>query len=483
MRKASVFVALTLLAVLSFSIEAKYASYSPFPIQGNWRNNDHTLVIPAAYAVSNNGYFQNDPIILAYLDAFPRTLPQLLAFGYNITKNMYVAYLLELLTMKMIFVFSSFFLSQHLFKNEKVALLATSVVSFSHFMGPEDIGVSEVLGKNVAFALMPLIFYAVLKFDRYIESYAIAGFMTYFHVMSSIPIALAISLFLFTKKRFKHVAIGLFLFFILSFPLFADLLTREPVNIASFKETAPYANIQNYAPSVLKYLPIIFIGMWSAKKRDATMAGVMSAFFLYALLSIVALAFEQLLPIAFYRAARYGIFLSYLYAVAFIFDINNTKLPIKILLVLLVLLPFSSIHYSNVMPSGLSTAINPASAESRDLHMIGTWLDSNTEKNETILAPPDWPEIRVWSKRPLVVTENDLFVGSVKPIMEMEIRNRYYSLKDAFEKPTTGAMINLGNMYNARYVVLYNKYIDLPLRFSSGAFRIYDMSNSREFAS
>lgn len=481
MRKA--YIILVLLVALSFLIEGKYASYSPFPIHGTWRNNDHTLVIPAAYAITNDGYFQNDPVVLAYLNVFPRALPSLLAFGYNTTKNMFVSYLLELFVLKTIFVFSVFFLSQHLFKNERLAILSTFAVSFSHFMGPEDIGVSEVLGKSIAFAFMPLIFYASLKYDKFAESYAGAGILTYFHVMSSIPIALALSFVLISKKQIKRSLIGLAIFFILSFPLLIDLTARTPVNIETFKETTPYANIQNYAPSVLKYLPIIFAGIWSAKKYDKKMAGVISVFFAYSLLSIIGLVFEQLLPIAFYRTARYGIFFSYIYVVAFLFDIKNIQFPLKVLIVSLIIFPFSSIHYSNLVPNAIALGETPASAESHDLLLVGSWLDSNTAKNETILAPPEWPEIRVWSKRALVATENDLFVGSVNPNMEVEIRDRYYSLKGAFENPTTETMINLGNMYNARYIVVYNKYIDLPLRFSSGAFRIYDISNSREFVS
>jgi 4-amino-4-deoxy-L-arabinose transferase-like glycosyltransferase len=454
MRK-HVLLLLLVIALASFAIEAKFASQPIFPIHGNWANNDHSLVIPAAYYLSGKGYFQNDFSIVEYVNAYPTLLFQLLAGAYDLMGGMQVAYFLLFLILKIIFVFSTFLLAKLLLKDDRLALLAVLVLAFTHFMGSEEIGVSEVVAKGFVFAFMPLLFYLFLKDTR---KFAVPvslglGALTYFHVISTVPVVIAMGLLLLWKRDFKLLATCAVAFAIVSLPFFVGLLQAPAVDTASLKLTAPYSTLENGGRTVLKYVPIMLVGLLVAWKKDKRVAGMMGVFVAYSLLSFLTLLSDAFIPYTFFRAARFVIFFSFIFTVYAVFRM----LPVGrwarfVVFLALVVIPFSSINYSNLMPFMQPDA---GVSQTQNLMEVGAWIDANTDKDAILLAPPEWPALRVWSKRSIVITENDLWIGAVRPTVQMELRKRYEAVSAAYANSTIPALTQTAKEYNASYVVQY----------------------------
>lgn len=122
-----------------------------------------------------------------------------------------------------------------------------------------------------------------------------------------------------------------------------------------------------------------------------------------------------------------------------------------------------------------STAVS----ETPDLIKVGAWLDSNSVADTVVLAPVEWPALRVWSKRSLVIAEDDLWVGSVRPSVQDELVQRYADVKAAYATPTEASLAAAANKYGATYVVVHGILTDLPVNFSSGKFNVYAIPSAR----
>ena len=94
---------------------------------------------------------------------------------------------------------------------------------------------------------------------------------------------------------------------------------------------------------------------------------------------------------------------------------------------------------------------------------IGEWVRENSEVNDIIAIPPQWPSLRGWSQRSVVITENDLWIGAIKPSAKGEILARYNAKSHTELKG-----------YGAKYVVAYKDQLDTKLLFESGNFRVYE---------
>ncbi|MBI5355848.1 MAG: hypothetical protein HZB68_05325, partial [Candidatus Aenigmarchaeota archaeon] len=309
MRKALIIV--SLLLAFSFLIEAKFLDYGFFTIHGNWKNNDQSLVIPASYLASGNGLFAKDFAINEYLSAYPSTIFKTLGLFYTIFGDMLAGYLSLLLVLKAIFIFSTFFLAERLLGDEKKALLATFALSLTHFMGVEEIGVSEVVAKSFAFAFFPALVYFLLK-GKPKAVFAALGIMAYFHALSAIPLFLAFSTYLLNEKR-NGAIVPITIFIVIFLPfLYGNLISEKP-DIAFLKETAPYASAVNGIIPVLKYSPLLALGLWGMKKHKLSLIAIPSL--VYSLISVLSLFSDALVPYSFFRAAKFAMYLSFIFSI------------------------------------------------------------------------------------------------------------------------------------------------------------------------
>ena len=448
MRKALIIVFLML--ALSFLIDAKFLDYGVFPIHGNWRNNDQSLVIPASYLASGSGLFAKDFAINEYLSVYPSAIFKTLGLFYTIFGDMLAGYLSLLLALKAIFIFSTFFLSERILGDEKKALLATFALSLTHFMGVEEIGISEVVAKSFAFAFFPALVYFLLKGNTK-TVFATLGIMAYFHVLSAIPLFLALSAYLLNEKR-KGAIVPISIFVVIFLPfLYGNMISEKP-DIAFLKETAPYSSAVNGIAPILKYVPLLTIGLWGMKKHKLSLVAI--AALAYSLISVLSLFSDALIPYSFFRAAKFAIYLSFIFFIPVIWTLTKNKYA-RFGAMALLIVPFSSIHYSNILFKN--------DLETQDIMKIGEWVRENSEANDIIAIPPQWPSLRGWSQRSVVITENDLWIGAIKPSAKGEILKRYNAKSHAELEG-----------YGAKYVIAYKDQLDTKLLFESGNFRVYE---------
>ncbi len=190
----------------SFFLEFSYIDKFLSPVRGNWIAGDQYFEIGVAYYLSGQGLLKNDFVISQVTPLYPSAVFNLISVLYTLSSNMFFVMFTLTFLLKGIFVFSTFLLANYLFKNKKAALLAVFFVSFTHFMGSEEIGVSQIIGKTVPFSFMPLLFYLFLKdYKKYsIPVFISLGILSYAHSITVIPVALALLFsLLFLKKDYK----------------------------------------------------------------------------------------------------------------------------------------------------------------------------------------------------------------------------------------------------------------------------------------
>jgi len=189
------------LFISTFILEFKYIDYSPFPVSGNWITNDQHIQVPTSYFLSKDGHFATDFTIREYNLIYPSILFRSISFFYDLTGNMFFVYAFLLLFLKLIYIAISYLLSYELLRNRKHAIFATFLVSFSHFMGAEEIGVSEVVPKNVVFPLMLILIYTFIKYgDLWPYIFYVSWGVGVRSFYQCFPHFVSLSLFVLSKK-------------------------------------------------------------------------------------------------------------------------------------------------------------------------------------------------------------------------------------------------------------------------------------------
>ena len=475
------------LVILSTLFEFKFGNYSLTPIQGNWDNNDQMLQIPSIYRLSNEKLFANDPIIGEYINIYPTLLFSLMANVYNISSNMMFSYFIVFLILKTVFIISVFLLSNLLLKSRNAAIIATLFLSFTHFMGADEIGLTEVVPKNFAFAFMPLIFYLFLK-DR--EKYKtpcflMLGILSLFHIFSTMPVVIMFCYSYISKNQYRKIIWPLAIFLLLAVPYM--LLTQNSTGgsiDSSIASIVPYANPLNGFVTIAKYLPIIiggiaivFLERKSKKPRFDSMEFIrwFVIITVYSLVSAAGLFSIKLSLLTFYRAFKYAIFFSLIFISPFIYSCissgKNKKRIIGAIALFTVMFYFSSLFYSS-FAGGFVKSQSQYSSEIGNVIKISKWIDNNIEKNETIMSPPDWGVIRIWSKRQTVITDADIYILKFSQD-KFPDRKFYDDVIDAYAQNDANAIINLAKQKNIKYAVTYGLDIEADVVFAEGKFNIY----------
>jgi len=473
-----IIIVLLLLIITSTLLEFKFGNFSLTPIQGNWENNDQILQIPAIYKISNDSLFANDAIIGEYINIYPTLLFSLTASLYTFTSDMMLTYFLLFLLLKTTFIFSVFLLSKHLLKKHSVALLATLFLSFTHFMGSDEIGLSEVVPKNFVFAFMPLVFWLFLK-DRkknWLPCFSILGLMAYFHLFSVMPILLLFSYSYLSKKEYTGFFKSVIVFSILILPFLIFTVQQPSGKIdPGILGVVPYANLANGFLTIIKYFPIILIGVVFAYKKNKEMFSWFIIIALYSLISLGGIFSEKILLLTFYRAFKYVIFFSFIFSAGFAYYLFKKNKPHFTLasaaFAAVILLYFSSIYYSTIF-DGVTKNMATYSKDILDVIKLGNWLDSNLGRNETILIPPDWGVIRVWSKRSVVISNADYYIlyFSSEKFPDREL---YQNIESAFKSKDPDLIIKAAKKADTEYIITYNTTLNAAPIFIANRFVLY----------
>lgn len=486
MEQKKIAIVLLALILISTILEFKFGNLSLTPIQGNWENNDQILQVPAIYKLSKENLFVNDIIIAEYIKIYPTLLFYLVAGIYNLFSNMALTYFLLFISLKIIFIISVFLLSRILLKNDRHALFATVFMSFTHFMGADEIGLSEVVPKNFVFAFMPLVFYLFLK-DR--KKYSIhcsvfLSFLAHFHIFSIVPVILLFSYSYLSRKEYRLLIQSLTIFAFLAAP-FLVLTNQHAGSIdAAILSVVPYANLANSLFTVAKFAPLIavgFLALLGPQKLDGIFGAIKNvkkellAWFiiltLYSLLSLGGIFSKELLLITFYRAFKYVVFFSFIFLAAAIYYIFNKQKFVGLALSIIVLLYFSSIYYSTIF-DGITKNKAAYSAEINDVIKLGDWMDKTLDKNETVLIPPDWGVIRVWGKRPVVLADTDLYILYFSADRFPD-KKFYNNISQAYKAGDGNAIIQAAKQKNIKYVITYKNPLNASQKFESGNFKVY----------
>ncbi len=473
--KNKIIIAICILIIFSSILEFKFANYSLTPIQGNWENNDQMIQIPAAYYLSNDGFFSNDLLISEYLKIYPSLLFPFVAFLYNISSSMFLTYFLLLLFLKIVFIFSVFLLSRYILKKNNLALLSTAILAFTHFMGADEIGISEVVPKNFAFAFMPLILYLFLK-DR--KKYSIPcfvglGILSYFHVFSVVPIAIIFFYSYISKKEYVSFIKFLIIFSVLVIPfIFLTGLGSSQID-PDVIQVIPYANLFNGFLTIAKYIPIIIIGFILSYRKNKEIFLWLVLITFYSLLSLGGIFSEKILLATFYRSIKYVIFFSFIFSSFCVSYLFERKKIAAIGVFLILLLYFSSLYYSTVF-NGITKNQSVYSSEIADVIKLSMWIDKNLEKNETLLIPPDWGAIRSWSKRPVYFSNSDFFTTGLMPL-SFPNRGLYKELADYYMLKNERGIVEIAKQNKTRYIITYDMKLQLVLLFETNRFRIYSL--------
>ncbi len=466
---------LLLLIIISTLLEFKFANLSLTHIQGNWENNDQTLQIPAAYRLSEDQYFVNDPVINEYIKIYPTLLFSLIAAVYNILSDMMLTYFILFLALKTVFVISAYLLASLLLKNKNLALLAAFLLAFTHFMGADEIGVSELLPKDFVFAFAPLILYLFLK-DR--EKYSIPcfaglGTLSYFHIFSIVPVLLMLSYSLISEKKYRLFLLSALAFAAISSPFLFEKTAQGPEATGEILQAVPYANLMSGLITTAKYLPLIILGFIVARKNNTEIFGWFLIISIYSLSSLAGLFSEKILLFTLYRAYKYVIFFSFIFSAWFAGNLFKKNKAAGVLSVCILALYFSSIHYSTIF-DGITKNMADYSRDIADAVAVGKWIDSNTGKNETFIAPPDWSILKPWAKRPIIFTESDQYIISYSP-SKFPDKNIYVEIKNAYKEKTSQRIFEIAKEKGIQIVVLYKSASGQSI-FQSGNFKIYRVS-------
>lgn len=467
-----IIIILLLLIVTSSIFEFKFANLSLTPINGNWENNDQALQIPAVYRLSKDQYFVNDPVINEYIKIYPTVLFPLIAAVYNIISDMTFTYFILFFILKIIFIISVYLLSNLLLKNKTLALLATLLLSYTHFMGAEVIGVSELLPKDFVFAFMPLLLYLFLK-DRQkysIPCFAALGILSYFHIFSVVPAVLMISYSLISKKQYRIFLASGLAFTAITIPFLLEKTVQAPEAGGQIIQAVPYANLLSGLITVAKYLPVIILGFAFARKTNREIFIWFIIISIYSIFSLAGMFSEKILLFTLYRAYKYVIFLSFIFCAAFAGSLFAKNRKAGVLSVCMLALYFSSIYYSTIF-EGITKNMSDYSKEITDAVAVGRWVDSNTGKNETIMAPPDWSILKAWAKRPILFTDSDNYIIGYSP-SKFPGKNLYLEISKAYKEKNSQKIFELAKGKGVNIVILYKFESDKPV-FQSGNFKIY----------
>ncbi len=475
-----IIVILISLILTSTILEFKFGNLSLTPIQGNWENNDQTLQVPAVYSISKDSLFQNDPIIKEYIKIYPTFLFSITAVVYNIFSDMVLTYFVLFLVLKAIFIFSVYLLSNLLLKNKKLALLAALSLSFTHFMGADEIGLTEVVPKNFVFAFMPLIFYLFLR-DRKkysIPCFILLGALSYFHIFSVIPVFLMFLYSHASKKEYRKLFKSFILYAIIAAPSFI-LLGQSTGSIDhSILSVVPYTNLANGFVTTVKYLPIILIGVFYLLRKgpEISNAKEIIAWFiiaiLYSLISILGIFSDRILLLTLYRSMKYVIFFSFIFSSYIIFGLYRKKRILSLAACAIITIYFSSLYYSTIL-TGITKDTSVYSPEVGDVTSVGRWIDSNLPKDQAILIPPDWGSIRIWAKRQAVIAEADYYI--LKFSSDKFPDRDFYTneIKDVYSSGNSSKIIEVSKRAGADYIITHDQDLGLQPVFSSGKFRVY----------
>jgi len=475
-RNAIIFTLLACILV-SFFIEFSYGSYFLSNFHGNWYSIDQDVVITAAYRLSKDSFFSTDFLANSMIVLYPSWIFSLVEFFYDLIGNMFLTFFILTLSLKIIFVFSTFLLSEYLLKNEKLALLATFILSFTHFMGPEEIGIAELLAKNFVFAFMPLLFFLFFKYYKKtsILIFVTLGFFLFFHSITVIPVILLLLYSLLVeKKSYKLFFVCLVISAVFSF-LFIRL---TPVYQENF-DISTHFNSQILLPSgayesILKFGLVLVPGFYFVRKKNKELFNWLLILSAYSLISIFSLYSTQITVLQFFRSFKYVIYFSFIYSVFLISWTSNRSKILSLILAFLIFFPFSSIYYSTGL-EGITKAKNTHLYQVSDLMQLGKWIGNNTSRDSTLLTPPDWSEIKIWSKRPVVFSMYDTEWCAYSRIISVQCKERSDDVSQVYSQSSTSEFVSVAKKYNAQYVVTYNKNLDLPERFSAGDFRVFEV--------
>lgn len=473
---------LLLLVITSFLIEFKFADYSLTPLSGSWQSDDLNFMLPLSYRLTKDEFFANDAMVNMLLSTYPVKIFNFIALIYNIFGDMFFTLLLLTLLLKTIYIFSTYLLSRLLLKNRNAALLATFFLSFTHFMGIEEIGVSQTIWKTFVFAFVPLIFYIFLNYhkNKFVSPllFAFVGALLYIHSYSALPIALLLFYSLLKEKDYKSLLFCSVIFAIFFFPYFLANFAGK----SSFAlELAPLSGIVYQLPlsaakSILKYFVVIVIGLYAMRKNKQVLswALLLSA---YSAISIFSLFSEEILMIGFFRAFRYALYFLFMFSALFVVWMwqkkSNAKKFVAVLIAVVIFLPFSSIYYSSAFKGITSPADSIYLDNINDAIALGSWLEQNTEKGDILLIPPDWNTIRVWSKRAVVVTAGDVGMSVWSRSLADVSKKRYDEVACLYASGTAEQFLDAAKKYNTSYIVTFDKMLDLKLLAEIGKFRVY----------
>lgn len=473
---------LLFLVISSFLIEFKYGDYSLTQFSGNWQSDDQNFMIPLSYRLTKDSFFENDVMVNMLLANYPVKIFNFIAQIYNIFGDMFLTLVFLTLMLKTIFVFSTYLLSKLLLKNNNAALLATAFLSFTHFMGIEEVGISQTIWKTFVFAFVPLIFYIFLKYgkNKLVSPllFASLGVLVYFHSYSAVPIALLLFYSLFKEKGYKSLLLCSIVFAIFFIPYF---LTAFAGKSAFALELSQLSGIVYQLPlaglkSISKYFVVIALGLFAMRKNKQALHWtiLLSA---YSAISIFSFFSEEVLMIGFFRAFRYALYFLFMFSALFVVNVYDRKgIMAKITAVLLaiaIFLPFSSIYYSSAFKGITSPVSNIYLDNISDVISLGSWLEQNTEKGDILLIPPDWNTIRVWSKRAVVITKGDVGMSVWSRSLADVSKKRYDEVAELYASGTAEQFLDAAKKYNASYIITFNKTLDLTMLKQVGKFRVY----------
>ena len=463
--------------LISFAIEFIYGSYFLTNFHGNWYSIDQDVVITAAYRLSKDNFYSNDFLTNTVIKLYPSQIFYLVSLIYNLLNNMLLTFFLLTLFLKTIFVISTFFLSKYLLKNEKLALLATFMLSFTHFMGPEEIGVTQVLAKNFVFAFMPLLFYFFFKYYKKSSAFIfiLLGFFLFFHSITVLPVILLfLCSLIFEKKDLKLFFVCLIISSIFSFFYFKSTSVYQQQFDISVHYNPNVLLPPHIYEAILKFCLVVIPAFFIVKRKNKEMFHWFLILTLYSTISIFSLFNSDIALMQFFRSFKYVIYFSFIYSTLFVSLAWKKSKLISLVIFLLLFIPFSSLFYSTVLEN-ITKSKNAYLLQTSNIVQLGDWIDKNTPYNSTLLIPPEWSEIKIWSRRAVVVTNYDSGWCAYSKDLAILCKERIGDVDRAFSQSSTEEFLKVAKKYDAQYIVTYNKTLDLLESTSVGNFRIYEV--------
>ena len=104
---------------------------------------------------------------------------------------------------------------------------------------------------------------------------------------------------------------------------------------------------------------------------------------------------------------------------------------------------------------------------------MGEWIDENTPHNSTVLIPPEWFEIKIWSRRPSVILTFELGWCVYKKDLAASCKKRFNDVTAVYNQTSTAEFLRIAEKYDVQYIVTYDKGLDLPEIFNAGNFKLY----------